>query len=168
VDDGRDEPLIVPIRQSPPRTRVLLALVPVGAALWIAVEQSWEAIVIGGLLLVVSGWGIALGLAGRRARGSRPLEILVTDHELVTPVWRLAWDRVANVSIQSSAAGPALIIEPVRTSDIDFGGSRILACNAWLNNALRMRQISLPQRAFQQPLEDVLDQLEQKAARTFR
>ena len=92
----------------------------------------------------------------------------MTDHELVTPVWRLAWDRVANVSIQSSAAGPALIIEPVRTSDIDFGGSRILACNAWLNNALRMRQISLPQRAFQQPLEDVLDQLEQKAGRTFR
>jgi len=112
--------------------------------------------------------GVALVLAGRRARGSRPLEILVTNRELITPVWRLAWDRVANVSIQSSVAGPALIIEPVRSRDIDFGGSRIFAYNAWLNNALRIRHISLPQRAFQQPLEDVLDQLEQKAGRTFR
>ena len=116
----------------------------------------------------MSGWGVALIVAGRRARGSRPLEILVTDRELVSPLWRLAWDRVADVSIQSSAVGPTLVVEPIRRSDIELRGSRIFAWSAWLNNVLRMRQISIPQRVVQEPLERVLDQLEQKAGRTFR
>ena len=165
---GRDEPLIILLRQPPLRTWVVLALVPVGAAVWVAVEQSWEAMIIGGLVLVLSGWGVALIVAGRRARGSQPLGILVTDRELVSPVWRLAWDRVAHVSIQSSAAGPTLVVEPIRRSDIELRGSRIFVWSAWLNNALRMRQISIPQRVVQEPLERVLDGLEQKAGRTFR
>lgn len=168
MTNGQDEPLIILLRQPPLRAWLVLALVPVGAAVWIAVEQSWEAIIIGGLLLVMSGWGVALIVAGRRARGSRVLEILVTDRELVSPLWRLAWDRVADVSIQSSAAGPTLVVEPIHRSDVELRGSKIFAWSAWLNNVLRMRQISIPQRVVQEPLERVLDQLEQKAGRTFR
>jgi len=168
VANLQDEPLIILLRQPPRRTWVVLALVPVGAAVWIGVEQSWEAIIIGGLVLVLSGWGVALIVAGRRARGSQPLEILVTDRELVSPVWRLAWDRVAHVSIQSGAAGPTLVVEPIRRSDIELRGSRIFVWSAWVNKALRMRQISIPQRVVQEPLERVLVQLEQKAGRSFR
>jgi hypothetical protein len=160
--------LIILLRQPPLRAWFVLALVPVGAAVWIGLEQSWVAIIIGGVLLVMSGWSVALIVASRRARGSQALEILVNDRELASPVWRLAWDRVAHVSIQSSAAGPTLVVEPIRRSDIELRGSRIFAWSAWLNDVLRIRQISIPWRVVQEPLQHVLDQLEQKAGRTFR
>jgi hypothetical protein len=163
-----DEPFVITFYTPPARQRLMLAGVPVLAVVAIVVMRSLFAIVLGALMLVLSVWFVAILLVDRRVRAGRSNGIVVTREGLRAPGWSLAWDRVAGVTVQSRTGGPALVIEPYRSSDIERAPSWFLGLNARANDVFRLPQIMIPLRILERPLEEVLRQLEEKAGRTFR
>ncbi len=164
------EPLVVPLHK-PRWAAWSFSAISVGVAgasiCWMVLAPSLRSVFFGilGLGSFVGVW--ATVMAARRTRGAAPLEIVATSEGLRSPIWELDWDRVDRMWIGPSPSGRirVLNIEPLQPGDIRRPRSATLRFNALAANAMNMPAIQIPQANVDRPLEELANQLEEKAAR---
>ena len=120
------ESLIVPLRV-PARARLVFPIASVVlvvvCVVWMAVEPSWEAFLVGGLLIgcLAWVWGLKFTLRERRAGAA---QLTLTNESLTSPAFTLSWDRIESVRIGYTHAQAghlrALYIEPFRAADVHW------------------------------------------------
>ncbi len=90
-------------------------------------------------------------------------------------MWSLDWDRVSAMWIGNTLSGQrAILIEPIRPSDIRGPESKALAVSKTVSRAFSAlftpkapEQVMLLQANVDRPLEQLLSELEAKAGRSY-
>jgi hypothetical protein len=161
-----DEPLVVPMH-IPRRGRVFMPLsilITIGFLVWMALDWSWLAAVlgVGWTLSIILVWGIVL--TNRRVLNGRPVQIVADTEGVRTAMWSVRWDRVDRMWIGATGATRTLNISVADRRSVERPRSVFYSLDAWLNRVFGLPAIKIPEMNIDRPLEDLLAQLEAKAA----
>jgi hypothetical protein len=148
---------------------ILTGLAVVICAGLVVTDSSWETRVPAAATIGLFAWIWATIVAARRARGSAVNAVVLTTEGISSPLFTLEWERVARAWIGSTSPETrgmrALFVEPVRPSDVRMASSGVLAANRWLEARTRRGRLQFLQSSVDLPLEELLDEMEQRAGR---
>jgi hypothetical protein len=103
----------------------------------------------------------------RYANGGVSPQLVATAQSLSSPRWSVDWDHVASVTIgrMPGMGCRSLCIEPVARSDVRHKPSKAVGILRRLDSLGGMPAIQLPETLFDQPLEEIIAELSEKANR---